>query len=84
MKDSLKGAGASKRLREDTAQGNSGGRALGWNRWTARGTLLQTILANWAVIQDLWDDILEGKVVSEIRGQIILAQTQKQSFSFIF
>ena len=29
MKDSLKGAGASKRLREDTAQGNSGGRALG-------------------------------------------------------
>ena len=84
MKDSLKGAGASKRLREDTAQGNSGGRALCSNRWTARGTLLQTILANWAVIQDLWDDILEGKVVSEIRGQIILVQTQKQSFSFIF
>ena len=46
MKDSLKGAGASKRLREDTAQGNSGGRALCSNRWTARGTLLQTILAN--------------------------------------
>ena len=30
----------------------------------------------------LWDDILEEKVDSEIQGQVIRAQTQKQSFNF--
>ena len=30
----------------------------------------------------MWDDILEGKVDSEIRGQVIYVQTQ--SFNFFF
>ena len=34
------------RLREDTAPRNSGDRALCSNRWTVRGTLLQSILDN--------------------------------------
>ena len=54
------------------------------NRWTLRGTLLQSILDNWAFFQELWDDILEGKVDSQIRGQVIRVQTQKQSFNFFF
>ena len=84
IKYSLKKEGASNRLREDTAPGNSGGRALCSNRWSVRGTLLKTILDNWHVFQELWDDILEGKVDSEIRGQVIRVQTQKQSFNFFF
>ena len=84
FKYSLKRQEASNRLREDTTPGNSGDRALCSNRWTVRGTLLQSILDNWAVFQELWDDILEGKVDSEIRGQVIRVQTQKQSFNFFF
>ena len=45
---SLKMEGASSRLREDTVPGNSGGRALFSNYSTVGGTLLQTILDNWA------------------------------------
>ena len=84
FKYSLKSQEASNRLKEDTAPGNSVDRALCSNRWTVRGTLLQSILDNWAVFQELWDDILEGKVDSEIRGQVIRVQTQKQSFNFFF
>ena len=71
-------------MREDTAPGNSSDRALCSNRWTVRGTLLQTISDNWAVFQELRNDILEEKEDSEIRGQVIHVQTQKQSFNFFF
>ena len=54
------------------------------NRWVIRGKLLLCILDNWAVFQKLWDKILEGKVDSEIRGQVIGVQTQMQSFNFFF
>ena len=74
IKYSLKREGVSNRLGKDTGPGNSGNRALCSNRWTVRGTLLQTILDNWAVFQELWDDTLEGKVDSEIRGQVINVQ----------
>ena len=43
-----------------------------------------TILDNRAVFDELLDDILEGKVDSEIRGQVMRVQTQKQSFNFFF
>ena len=68
-------------MTEDIAPGNSGNRTLRSNRWVARGTLLQSILDNWAV---LGNEILEGKVDSEIRGQVIGARTQMQSFNFLF
>ena len=84
FKYSLKRQEASNRLREDTAPGNAGDRALCSNHWNFRGTLFQGTLDNWAVFQELWDDILEGKVDSEIRGQVIRVQTQGQSFNFFF
>ena len=71
-------------MREDTGPGNSGDTALCLNRWTVRVALLQSILDNLAVFQELRDDILEGNVDSEIRGQVIRVQTQKQSFNFFF
>ena len=43
-----------------------------------------TILDNRTVFDELLDDILEGKVDSEIRGQVMRVQTQKQSFNFFF
>ena len=52
------------------------------NRWADRGTLLRNILDNWADFQEIWDEILEEKVDSEIRGQVIGAQKQMQMFNF--
>ena len=71
-------------MREDTAPGKSGDRKLFPNFWAIRGTLLLSILDNWAVFQELWDGILKGKVDSEIWGQVIDVQRQMQSFDFIF
>ena len=55
---SLKREGTSNRLREDIALGESGDRELHWNHWTFTGTLLQTILHNWAAFQEMWDENL--------------------------
>ena len=52
------------------------------NRWADRGTLLRNILDNWADFQEIWDEILEEKVDSEIRGQVIGVQKQMQMFNF--
>ena len=82
IKYSLKKERAFNRLREDTTPENSGNRTLYSNRWVNRVTLLQNILDNWAVFQELWDGILEGKVDSEIRGQVIGVQKQMQNFNF--
>ena len=56
IKYSLKRERGSNRLREDTATGNSGDRALCSNCLSVRGALLQAILNNWAVFQDFWDE----------------------------
>ena len=55
--NTLKKEGASNRLREDTAPGNSGDRALCLNCWTVRESILDIS----AVFQELWDETLEGK-----------------------
>ena len=84
IKYSLKREGAFYRLREDTTPGNSNNRTWCSNRWVIRGILLQSILDNWTIFQELRDGILEGKVNSEIRGQVIGVQTQMQSCNFFF
>ena len=68
-------------MQEDTAPGKSCGRTLCSNRWATRGTLLlQNKLDNSVLFQELWDGILDRKLDSEIRGQVIGVQMQIQSF----
>ena len=74
-------------MREDTALGNSGDRALHSNRRTVRGTLLKIILDNWAVFQELWDDILEEKFDSIQKFEVnsyVLKRKSKALISFFF
>ena len=80
IKYSLKREGAFNRLREDTMPENSGSRTLCLNRWVIRGTLLQSILDNWAVFYKLLDWSLQGKVDSEIRGQVIRCSNANAKF----
>ena len=70
IKHFLKSDRAFSRLREDTAPGNFCGITLCSNRWTVRGTLLQRILCHWDVFQELFGEILDGKVDSEFGGQV--------------
>ena len=72
--------GASNRLRQNTAPGNSSDRALCLNCWTVRGTLLHFRYLSCLSRFVGW--YFRGKVDSEIRGQVIRVQTQKQSFNF--
>ena len=71
-------------MKKDTAPGNSGDRTLCSIHWAVKGALLQSVLNNWAVFQEGWDGILEGKVDSEIRSQVIGVQTQIQRYTFDF
>ena len=50
----------------------------------SQGHCCKTIKIIELSFQELLDDILEKKVDSEIRGQVIRNQTQKQSFNFFF
>ena len=76
--------GASSRLRKDNAAGNFGDTILWPNCCTVRGALSQSILDNWAVSQELWDAVLNGRVDSRAQSQVIDVQTQMQSFNFFF
>ena len=82
IKYSLKRETAFNRLREEAAPGNSGYRTLCPTRWTVRAVSLENILDNWDVFQELWDEILEGRVDPDIRGRVVGLQTQMQSFNF--
>ena len=50
-----------------------------------RGALSQSILDNRAVSQELWDAVLNGRVDSRARSQVIYnLKTQMESFNFFF
>ena len=78
----LKREGAFEKLRVSSAPRNSGNRKLISNCLAIRWTLLQSILDNYAVLQELWDESLEGKTDSESRSQVLGVQTQMQIFNF--
>ena len=82
IKYSPKRERAFNRLREEAAPGNSGYRTLCPTRWIVRAVSLQSILDNWDVFQELWDEILEGRVDPDIRSRVVGLQTQMQSFNF--
>ena len=84
IKYSPKRERAFNRFREETPPGNSGYATLYPTRWTVRVVSLQSILDNWDVYQELWDEILEGRVDPEVRVRVVGVQTQMQSFNFFF
>ena len=84
IKYSPKRERAFNRLRKETAPGNSGYRTLCPTGWNIGAVSLQSILDNWDVFQELWDEILAGRVDPEIRGRFVGLQTQMQSFNFFF
>ena len=70
------------KMKSDTAQGTPGIRVLCPTPWTVRAQSLKSIIDNYEVLLDLWDDCLDVVKQAELRSQIIGMQAQMSNFSF--
>ena len=55
-----------------------------WTRWTVLGGSLQSIIDNWNVLQELWDECLETKLEPDIKGRIIGVKHQMGTFDYFY
>ena len=60
-----------KKFKENFAPKFPGFRTLCQTRQTVRGGSLQSVIDNWNVLQELWDECLETKLEPDIKGRII-------------
>jgi len=51
-------------------------RAFCPTRWTVRGDTIVSIIENYEVLKQLWDESLETKLDPDIRGRIIGVKAQ--------
>ncbi|XP_065191909.1 zinc finger MYM-type protein 1-like [Sycon ciliatum] len=49
-----------------------------------RGKSLQSILDNYLVLQELWDEVLAGSVDPDVRARVIGVKAQMETFNFFF
>ena len=66
----------------DTAPGTPGIRVLCPTRWTVRAQSLKSVIDNYEVLLDLWDDCLDVVKQAELRSRIIGVQAQMSNFGF--
>ena len=71
-------------LKENISPTSPGIRILCPTRWTVRADALHSIVANYAVLQALWDESLEFVKDVEMRSRIIGISTTMRSFNFFF
>ena len=67
-----------------SAPDKPGFRVLCPTRWTVRAASLQSILDNYQVLLEVWNDSLSSKLDGEIRARIIRVDTQMHTFEFLF
>ena len=53
-------------------------------RWTVRATCFQRVIDNYEALLKLWNDCLETRLESDVRGRIIGCQAQMKNFDFFF
>ena len=53
-------------------------------RWTVRAEALQSILTNYAVLQELWVESLDQVKDSEMKARILGVASQMKTFSYLF
>lgn len=59
-------------------------RAFCPTRWTVRGDAIASIIENYEVLKQLWDESLEAKLDPDIRGRIIGVKTQMSQYRLVF
>ncbi len=75
------------RIKADVAEEDScnvGIRTFCPTRWTVRGNSIGSILANYNILAQLWEECLELKLDPDIKGRIIGVSTQMSKYSLIF
>lgn len=72
------------KLKDQMPDASPGIRVLCPTRWTVRAKALQSILANYEVLQVLWNESLEFVRETEMRSRIIGVSACMKSFDFFF
>ena len=73
-----------KKFKEDFAPKFLGFRTLCPTRWTVRGGSLQSVIDNWNVLQELWDECIETNLEPDIKGCIIRVKHQLGTFDYFY
>ena len=73
-----------KRLKEEMASGSPGVRVLCPTRWTVRAEALKSIIDNFSVLLELWDESLEIVRETEMKARIQGVAAQMKKFEFFF
>ncbi len=68
---------------ENAAEDDSGVgfRSFCRTRWTVRGESIGSILENYNVLNELWDECLQDKLMPDVKSRIIGVKTQMSNFS---
>ena len=75
------------KIKADVAEEDSssvGIRTFCPTRWTVRGNSIGTILENYNILTQLWEECLETKLDPDIKGRIIGVSTQMSKYNLIF
>lgn len=71
-------------IKQELAPDTPGFRTLCPTRWTVRANSLQSVLDNYNVLQDLWDECNQTVKDSEMRARIIGVAAQMKTFDYLF
>ena len=53
-------------------------------RWTVRGGAVKSILENYDVLNQLWEECLEERLEPDVKGRIIGVQTRMSHYNLLF
>ncbi len=88
IKFSPKRNAAFDRIKAEVTQEDSGSsvsiRTFCPTRWTVRGDSISSILDNYNVLHQLWDECLENRLEPDIKGRIIGVRTQMSQYKLLF
>ena len=71
------------KAQEDSGS-NVGTRTLCPTRWTVRGASIGSILENYTVLNQLWEECLQKKLLPDIKGRLFGVRIQISQFNFAF
>ena len=84
IKKSPKRDAAFEKLKADLAPETPGFRVLCPTRWTVRAATLQSVIDNYEVLLQVWQEALDGSLDGEMRARIIGVEAQMMKFDFLF
>ena len=71
-----------RKLKEQLAPTTPGFWTLCPTRWTVRTAYLQSVVDNWKVLQEVWEECLATKLEPDIKGRVIGVQHQMATFDY--